>query len=223
MKSKIIIWGTSQYSLFLYQTLKRENCDEVVAFTLHKKFITSKEIESLPVIPFEDIDDYVDMNECKIALTIGYKKLNDNRKKIYDECKMKGYKLFTYISKNAMCYSDDIGEGAIILPGSYIGPYVKVGIACCIHIDVWLSHNITVGDFTYIAGGTMIGGTCIIGKNCFIGMSCTLKNGIHVGDRTFLGADSYLADNTLAGKAYVGSPAQNPNNIRSEMMMAFVE
>jgi len=223
MKSKIIIWGTSQYSLFLYQTLKREDSDEVVAFTLHKKFISSNEIEGIPVIPFEDINSYVDINECKIALTIGYKKLNDNRKKIYDECKNKGYKLYTYISKNAMCYSDDIGEGSIILPGAYIGPYVKVGIACCIHIDVWLSHNITVGEFTYIAGGTMVGGTCNIGKNCFIGMSCTLKNGISVGNRTFLGANSYLADDTLEGKAYIGSPAQNPNNIRSEMMMAFVE
>lgn len=223
MKSKVIIWGSSQYSLFLYETILREDCDEVVAFTLHRKYITSNVLKGLPVIPFEDITDYADMRDCKIALTIGYKKLNDNRKKIYDECKLRGFSLYTYVSKNAMCYSDEIGEGSIILPGSYVGPYVKIGIACCIHIDVWLSHNISVGNFTYIAGGTMVGGTCTIGDNCFIGMSCTLKNGIHVGNRTFLGANSYLTDDTLDGKAYVGSPAQNPNNIRSEMMMAFVE
>lgn len=223
MKHKVIIFGDSLYSLFLYETLKREGCADVVAFTLNKEYIKKNEIYGVPVIPFESLDSSFNMSECEIALTIGYRKLNDNRKRIYNECKIRGYRLYTYVSKNAMCYSDDIGEGSIILPGSYIGPFVKVGKACCIHIDVWLSHDISVGDFTYIAGGTMVGGTATIGNSCFIGMSCTIKNGVHMGDRTFLGANSYLSEDSLEGKAYVGSPAQNPNNIRSEMMMAFVE
>lgn len=223
MNSKVIIFGDSQYSLFLYETIKREKCADVLAFTLSRDYIKNCEIECTPVIAFEDLDQHFDMSRCEIALTIGYKKMNDNRKKIFDLCKERGYHLFTYISKNALCYSDDIGEGSIVLPGSFIGPFVRIGKACCVHVDVWLSHNISVGDFTYIAGGTMVGGTATIGESCFIGMSCTIKNGVHMGDRTFLGANSYLSEDSLEGKAYVGSPAQNPNNIRSEMMMAFVE
>ena len=39
-----------------------------------------------------------------------------------------GIKVGSYISTNAICYSDRIGEGSIVWPNVYIGPDVVIGI-----------------------------------------------------------------------------------------------
>lgn len=219
---KIIILGTTHFSSVVYQTIVQEHQGEVLAFTLNKEYMSDIEFEGLPVVPFEDLSDLYDMNDVQIAITIGYKKMNDNRRDAYNRCKASGYKIYTYISNKACVYSKEIGEGSIILPTAFVGPYVQIGKSVILWNRVSLCHHSSVGDFTHIAGGTMVGGDVSIGSSCFIGMNCTIKNGITIGDRTFLGANSYMAQDTVGGLGFIGVPAVNQKGIKSDLMIKFL-
>ena len=219
---KVIIFGTSIFSLVVYQTIIQEGTAEVIGFTLNDEYITDNEIEGLKVYSFEHLADCFDMNECKILIALGYKKMNDNRKAIFLQCKELGYNIYTLVSKNACVYTNRIGEGSIILPSVFLGPYVSIGKSVILWNNVSICHHNNVGDFTHIAGGTTVGGESNIGSNCFIGMNCTIKNGITIGDRTFIGANSYMTQNTAGGLGFIGSPASNPKGAKSDLMIKFL-
>ncbi len=219
---KVIIFGTSIFSLVTYQTIVQEGLAEVVGFTLNEKYIQGTKLEGLNVYPFEYLSDGFQIEDCKILIAVGYKKMNDNRKAVYEKCKELGYNIYTLISKRAIVYTSEIGEGSIILPTAFVGPYVSIGKSVILWNNVSVCHHNRIGDFTHIAGGTIIGGETNIGSNCFIGMNCTVKNGIEVGDRTFIGANSYMSQNTEGGLGFVGNPATNPRGAKSDLMIKFL-
>lgn len=222
MKDKVVIFGTSIFSLVAYQTIVQDDLAEVIGFTLNEKYIQEPKLEGLNIYPFESLSDCVDMRECKILIALGYKNMNDNRKAAYDKCKEFGFNVFTLVSKRATLYTTEIGEGSIILPMAFVGPYVSIGKSVILWNNVSICHHNKVGDFTHIAGGTTIGGETNIGSNCFIGMNCTFKNGIEVGDRTFVGANSYMSKSTEGGLGFVGNPAINPRGAKSDLMIKFL-
>ena len=219
---KVIVFGTSIFSLVVYRTIVQESLAEVVGFTLNEDYISENEIEGLKVYPFEHLPLYFDMNECQVLIALGYKKMNDNRKAIFLKCKELGYKIFTLVSKHSVIYTEVIGEGSIVLPSAFIGPYVSIGRSVIVWNGVNICHHNDVGDFTHIAGGTTIGGEARIGSSCFIGMNCTIKNGISIGDRTFIGANSYMSQSTEGGLGFVGNPAVNPRGAKSDLMIKFL-
>lgn len=182
--------------------------DIVKAFTLNKQYRTQDYFEGLPVYDFEDLDNEMDMNNVEILISIGYNDMNGLRQIIYEECKKKGYHIYTFISKKALVYSKNIGEGSILMPGSYIGPFCSIGICNILKYGVSLPHHVIVGNFNWIAGGTVFGGKAIVGNNCFIGLSSTIRNEIIIANRTFLGAKSYLGHDTVEDCAYYGIPAK---------------
>lgn len=220
---KVIIFGVNMFSAVVYQSIRQEKKAEVIGFTLNRQYIDNDIFEGLPVYAYEDLADLFNMDQVQIAITIGYSNMNQNRSIVYDQCKNSGYKVYTYISEKAYNYGDEIGEGSIILPAAFVGPYVKIGKCAIIWNQVCIPHHSTVGDFTHMAGGTMVGGGSTIGAYCFIGMNCSIKNGIHIGDRTFIGANSYMSESTEGGLGFVGNPAKNPKNVTSDIMMQFLQ
>lgn len=205
---KVIIFGVNLFSSVVLQSILKEKKAEVLGFTLNREYITSNLFEGLPVIPFEDLDSHFDMKDVKIAITIGYSNMNANRATVYQKCKEKGYNIYTFISNDAYVMTKAIGEGCIILPQSYIGPYVKIG--CCTHIwpSAHLGHHNEIGDFTHISGGASIGGGTSIGSFCFIGINSTIVNGIFIGNHTLIGAGSIITKSTEGYYAYAGAPAR---------------
>lgn len=208
MKS-IIIYGCTMFSSELYAILSSElGNDAVVAFTVNKEYKTTESFEGLPVYAFEDLTNYFNKEDIGILIAIGYNNLNKLRENIYLSCKNTGYKIYTFISKNALIYSNEIGEGSIIMPGSYVGPFCKLGLCNIIKFGVSLPHHVNIGNFNWIAGGTIFGGKAQVGNHCFIGLSSTIRNEIVIADETFIGAKSYMSSNTKVGSAYYGIPAK---------------
>ena len=54
---KVIIFGTGDLAKIILKYLTRDSPHEIVAFTSHQEFINEKNIDGLPVIPFEKIED----------------------------------------------------------------------------------------------------------------------------------------------------------------------
>ena len=208
MKKRVVIFGTTMFSSQLCVILNREGI-EVVVFTVDKEYMESVFFCDLPVFPFEALEQFVDTVNIEIALTIGYNHMNDIRKLKYLECKRRGYKVLTFVSKNAHVYTEDIDEGCIIMPESYIGPYSKIGICCVIWPGVVLAHHNELDEFNWIASSCCLGGGASSGKNCFFGIGSTVRNDIKIADYTFIGAQTYIGKDTVPSGVYIGVPAKH--------------
>ena len=222
MKDKIFLFGTSEYSEYVYHTIKQEGEIEVIGFTVDKDHYNEEAFNGLPIFILENLSKEFDMEECGVLITVGYTKMNLFREKIYNLCRTLGYRVASYVSSRSICDSDDIGEGCIIMPTAYIPPCTKIGKCNIINMGTYITHTGEIGDFNWFAATIVMGGNIKMGSNCFIGMGCTLKNGITIGTKVFLGANSYLTENAKDGLAYIGSPAENRKHLKSSIVIDFV-
>ena len=175
----------------------------------------NNEFYGLPVFPFEHIQDFVDINNTEFVLGLGYSQMNRVREEKFNECKERGYIVHTFISPKAIVYTDKIGEGSIIMPGVYIGPYSNIGVGNVIRANSVLSHHDNVGNFNWIADGCIFGGGVSVDNNSFVGLGSTIRNEISIANYTFIGAHSYLSRNTMPESVLMGVPASLKRNIKS--------
>jgi len=157
---------------------------------------------------FEDLNEILDMDSISVLNTIGYSQMNRIREQMFIDCNEAGWENYTYISAKANIYSDKIGEGCIIMPGSYVGPYVKIGRSNVVYSNVTLTHHIEIGDFNFIGAGVTVGGDVSIQNNIFVGMNSTIRNGIKISSKSLIGMHSNVLTSTEERKVYVGNPAR---------------
>ncbi len=221
MSNRLVILGATMFSSQLCVILKKEGYD-VVGYTVDNTYINSDSFAGLPIFPFEELEDHVNISEVEIVITIGYTHMNDVRKAKYWECKKRGFKIFSFISQKSMVYTDKIGEGCIVMPGVYIGPFSQIGLCCVLWPGAILSHHNILDDFNWIASGCCFGGGASTGKNCFLGLGSTVRNEIEVSDYTFIGAQAYIGKTTLSKGVYLGVPAKLLPNMESFDMVSKV-
>ncbi len=116
-----------------------------------------------------------------------------------------------------------IGEGTVIMPGSFVGNHVIIGENCIIHPNVTIYDYTEIGDNVIIHAGTVLGadafyfkrrkerlsqydklescGRVIIHDNVEIGAACTIDKGVS-GD-TILGQGTKLDNQVHIGHGTV--------------------
>ncbi len=118
------------------------------------------------------------------------------------------------------------GEGTIIMPGAYIGNYVKLGKNCLICPNVTILDHCLIGDNVIIQSGTVIGsdafyynkkttrdihykkmtscGNVVIENGVEIGANCTIDRGVSadtiIGAGTKLDNMVHVGHDTVIGK-----------------------
>lgn len=199
MGKNYVIYGDTPFAEEIFNIISFEGRDNVVAFTNDRAFMTRKTIKGLHVIPFDELKETL-TEPFDIFLAYGYTKMNSLREKVYNECKSAGMKLGSYISTNAHCYTDMVGEGSMIWPNVYIGPGASIGRCNIIQASCTLSHDNTLGDFNYLAPGVVLGGRVSIANYCFLGLNCTVRSDVSLPDKTLLGcACNLLKTSELVG------------------------
>jgi len=204
---KVVIFGTTMFSSQLRVILEQEGRD-VLGYTVDNIYKDSDFFDNRPLFPFEELETYVNIDDVEVALTIGYNRMNDVRKDKYLECKRRGVSVMTFISKDAQVYTNEIGEGSIIMPGTYIGPCSKLGVCCVIWPGSVLAHHNLLDDYNWVASCCCYGGGASSGKNCFLGIGCTVRNNLYLAEYTFIGAQAYISKETIPRGVYLGVPAK---------------
>lgn len=182
----LIIFSDTTFAERLFKYISFEGRDKVIAFTQEQNFISKRELQGLPVIPFEDLETL--NSEFEIVIGIGYTQMNNLKKKVYDLCVNKGYKVATYISTNAMVYTNDIQEGCFLAPGAIVGPGCKLGKANFLASSAVLSHDNEIGNFNYISTNAVFGGFSKVKDNCFFGLHSTIQDGIDIASNNLFGS-----------------------------------
>lgn len=212
---KYVIFGDTHFAERLFEHIRQENEDTVLAFTQESAFIEKKELCGLPVIPFERLTDEI-KTSFSILIAIGYSGMNNLRARIFKLCKDAGFEIGSYISKNAIVYSP-VGEGCLVFPGTMIGTNVKTGVCNIFEPCVLMGHDNVIGDFNFFAGRSTFGGYVKIGSNCFVGMTTTVRNDVEIADYTLIGQSSNVLKSIgCRGRVFVGNPARQLIDKESE-------
>ncbi len=200
---KIVIFGTGAMAEVVYYYLAKDSPYEVVAFTADREFIEGKEFFKLPVIPFEEIEQFYPPDKFKMFVAVGYQKVNKVRAKKYEEAKAKGYKLISYVSPKAMVWdSVEIGDNCFILENNVIQPCVKIGNDVIIWSGNHIGHHGTIGDHVYIASHAVISGVVKIEPYCFLGVNVTIRDDITIARECIIGAGAIILKGTKPGEIY---------------------
>lgn len=205
----LIIVGTSKASALIACVIEREKQAKVLAYSTYRNMIKENSLEGKPIVAIEDLNELYNMKSVYVLNTIGYTDMNTVRERVFNDMKEKFENIYTFISKNALVYTDNIGKGSIVMPGAYVGPYVEIGESCLIMAQSSVPHHIKVENFSYIAARAVIGGTSIIGHNSFIGINATVKNKVNLAPYTLIGSGSnVLTSVTEECCVVVGNPAK---------------
>lgn len=204
----LVIFGDTQFAERLSKYIIMEGVDRVCAFTQEERFMTRKEINGIPVIPFEKLGATL-KEDFSVILGIGYTKMNTLRAKLYNLCKEAGYEVGSYISSKALVLSYEIGEGTFVCPGVVIGPDCKLGKGNYLASSAVLTHDNTLGNFNFISTNAVFGGFAKVEDNCFIGLHSTIKDDVTIANDNLIGAAANVLKSIEdAGGVYVGNPAR---------------
>ncbi len=204
----IVIYGDSDFAERIYLYIKLEKEINVLAFTNSRNFQTRDTIQGLSVIPFEQLKEVLSGENFKILIAVGYSNMNNLRSKIYEECVNAGFSIATYVSKTAILYSYNIGEGTIIMPNVYIGPRCSIGKCNIFASNSCVAHDNIIGDFNFISSNVAVGGGASVLNNCFLGISATIRDSIVVEEYSLLGQATNMLYSTERYGVYVGNPAR---------------
>lgn len=196
-KQKVLIFGITDLAKIIYHFLQKDKTYDICGFVVNKEYMPcEKKLFDKPILEFEKAHKEFLPDEYSIFLCVGYNNMNESRKRIYYELKKFGYKIETFIHKDAKIYSSEIGEGNIFLSGVTIDPYTKIGNCNIFFTDALFSHHSSIGNFNFLAVKSCVTGHVRIKDNCFLGAHSTIKNGLNIDSYTLIGANAYISKDT---------------------------
>jgi sugar O-acyltransferase (sialic acid O-acetyltransferase NeuD family) len=214
-KKDIIIVGIGEIAEMALDYFTYDSIYNVVAFSAEQKYINNNILLGIPVIAFEKLEEKFPPSSYEAFVAIGYDKLNRGRRKLYLDCKAKGFSLVSYISSKAFVGSNvKIGENCFILEHNVLQRNVRIGNNVTLWSGNHIGHRSVIHENCFFSSHIVISGYCNIGENSFIGVnSCTVDN-ITVGKDCLIGAGAVILSDTEPGKVYRGNPGQ-PAHISS--------
>lgn len=200
---KLVIFGAGDYAQVARYVFDHDSDYRVAAYTIDREFMSGKEFDGLPLIPFEQIVDEYPPDEYEMFLAMGYSKVNRAREQKYNEAKGKGYRLATYVSSKATTWDTlKIGDNSIIFENNNIQPFTEIGSNVVLWSGNHVGHHCKIGDHVFITSHVVISGRCVIGDNCFVGVNATLHDHVTLAPRTVVSAGALIAHDTEEDSVY---------------------
>lgn len=201
--SDVVIFGIGDYARIAQLYLARDSAHDVVAFTAHREYVDRDELDGIPVMAFEDLEQWHPPGEVSMLVAAGFSKVNRVRAAIYDECGARGYGFVSYVNSQAMVWPDvPIGDNTFIFEANVVQPGVSIGSNVVVWSGNHIGHDTTIGDHCFIASHAVISGNVTIGDRCFVGVNATFRDGITVGDDCVIGAGALIMRDTEPGSVY---------------------
>lgn len=205
---KMVIYGGGPFAKLMRHLFERDMAYVVVAYCLDRDFITSCEIEGVPIVPFDEVENLFPPQEFDMFVAIGYSNMR-NRVLMYEKAKQKKYVLANYVSSNSVVSDSAIvGENNVFFQGVQIEPFVNIGDNNVFWSSVNICHDVIIASHSFIAAKSIVGGFSEIGDNCFLGFNSTIIQNIKVADESLIGACALVISNTREYSKNIGIPAK---------------
>lgn len=199
----------SDFAKLMRTYLDRVESQKVVAYVADQDFIKqSKSFDTLPLVPFEEVEALYPPKSYSMLVTVGYSNMRV-RQFMFDKAKQKNYNFINYVSPSAIIdESLKIGQNNIILQGTVIEPNVVIKDNNIIWSSVNVSHDVDIGSHSFFASQSLIGGYTKIGNGCFLGFNSTCSHNLSIGDESLIGANALVLKDTMPCSKNIGSPSR---------------
>jgi sugar O-acyltransferase (sialic acid O-acetyltransferase NeuD family) len=199
----VVIFGTGDFAQVARVYLDRDSDRRVVAFTVDSNFVGDRELNGLPVVPFESLTESHAPTTHDMLVAIGFSRVNRARAEVYDRCKAQGYDLISYVSSRATVVGDlEVGDNCFVFEENVLQPFVRLGNDVVLWSGNHIGHHARVGDHTFVASHAVVSGRVTIGERCFVGVNATFRDGITVADDCVIGAGALIMKDTEHGGVY---------------------
>ena len=207
-KNKVIIFGVNDFAQLAYYYLTKDSEYEVVAFCLtNDYFEENKFFCTLAIENFESIELKYPPNLYCFFAPMSPKTMNRTRAKIYEQIKLKGYSLISYVSSKATVFNSKIGENCFILENNTIQPFVEIGNNVILWSGNNIGHHSIIKDHVMFTSQVVLSGHCIVEEYCVFGVNSSIRDGVTISEGTFVGMASCVLKNTDSWSLYKGNPA----------------
>jgi sugar O-acyltransferase (sialic acid O-acetyltransferase NeuD family) len=201
--SGVVVFGLGDFARIARVYLDEDSPHEVKAFTVHERYREADELEGLPVVPFERVQETHPPGAFEMLVAIGFSRVNEARAEIYGECKAKGYGLVTYVSSRAMRIGEvKLGDNCFVFEGNVLQPNVRIGDDVVLWSGNHIGHDATIGDHCFVASHVVVSGNVVIGDRCFLGVNATVRDGVRLAPRCVIGAGALIMKDTEEGGVY---------------------
>jgi sugar O-acyltransferase (sialic acid O-acetyltransferase NeuD family) len=219
--SDVVLFGTGDFAQVALEYLRRDSPHEVVAFTVHERYVESAELLGVPVVSFERIEETHPPAECSMFVAIGFSGVNRTRRALYEECKGKGYELISYVNSKAIHWGElDLGDNCFVFEANVIQPFVRIGSNVILWSGNHIGHHARIGDHCFIASQVVVSGGVTIGEETFVGVNATFRDGVTVAPRCVIGAGALIMKDTEEGGVY-SIPGTEPRPMKSWDLQGF--
>ena len=200
---KIIIFGNEDFAEVAHFYFTHDSPYDIVAFTVHERFIKNKELFDLPVVPFEKIETIYPPSEFSMFIAIAYSKINKLRAKVFEDAKSKGYHLVSYVNSKVTKWEEvKMGENCFILEDVTIQPFVEFGDDVIVWSGNHIGHHSKIGNHCFITSHVVISGNVQVGDYCFLGVNSTIRDGIKIANHCVIGAGAVILKDTKEKEVY---------------------
>lgn len=208
-EKKLVIIGDSALAQIAYEYFTYDTAYEVVAFSKDREYITNDRLFGLPIVPFEVLEERYDPEIYSVFVAISYGALNRLRERFYNDVKMKGYSIASYISSNAFVWRNaEIGDNVFIFEDNTIQPFTKISNNVILWSGNHIGHHSVIKDHCFITSHCVVSGYCEVGEYSFLGVNSTIANNLQIAKNCIIGAGAVIVKDTDEGQVYVGNPAR---------------
>jgi sugar O-acyltransferase (sialic acid O-acetyltransferase NeuD family) len=209
MTKPLVIFGSAEIAELAKFYFENDSEYQVVAFTVDDNYLVGDSFQGLPLIPFSEALNRFPPSDFEMHVALSYAQLNRLRQEKYEQAKVAGYKLASYVCSKSVTWPDLlVGDNCFILENQTIQPGVCIGNNVMIWSGNHLGHGAKIDDHTYIASHVVISGHCKIGQRNFFGVNSTLRDFCTIGDDCFIGMGADVARNMLNGSVALASSAE---------------
>jgi sugar O-acyltransferase (sialic acid O-acetyltransferase NeuD family) len=208
--AKVVIFGLQDFASLAHFYLRHDSNHEVVAFSATQEYLsTNTAFEELPVVAFEEVEKAYPPSDYAFFAPMSHRKMNTLRKSVYDQLKMKGYPLVTYVSSKATIFpGTPIGDNCFVLEDNTIQPFTSIGNNVVLWSGNHIGHHSVIKDHVLFTSHVVLSGHCVVEPFCFLGVNSTIRDGVHLAEGTLVAMSASVTANTEPWGVYEGVPAQ---------------
>lgn len=199
----VVLFGTGDFARIAHVYLRDDSEHDVVAFTVHEQFAQGDKFAELPLVPFESLHERFPPGDFAMFVAIGFSRVNQARREVYETCKARGYELISYVSSDALRSAETvIGDNCFIFEANVIQPFVRIGNDVILWSGNHIGHDSTIDDHCFVASHAVISGNVTIGESCFVGVNATIRDGVAIAPDCIVGAGALIMKDTKRGAVY---------------------
>lgn len=198
---KLVIFGTSEMAKIAHFFFSQSANYEVAGFTVDSSYRDVDTFCGLEVFDFDRIAETHPPSDYQLFIAIGPTRMNMLREEKFLEAKNRGYKLASFVSDKAACYSS-VGENCFVADFANIQPFVVLGENTFVWEFALVANDASLGPHSYLAPRVSVSSFASVEKNCVLGTGSIIKTHARVAEFSLVGAGCYIASATVPSGVY---------------------